>query len=361
MAMKNSHSNQSYIQRKHTRKIKVGDIFIGGDSPITIQSMTNTKTSDISATVKQIIKLQDAGCDLIRVAIPDEESALAIRQIKKEIDIPLVADIHFNYRLALLAIENGADKIRINPGNIGKEEKIRQVLEKANDFNIPIRIGVNAGSLEKDLLDKYGNPCADAMVESALRHAELCERFNFTNIIVSLKSSDVLMMIEANEKFSAQTDYPLHLGVTEAGTKDAGITKSAIGIGTLLKEGIGDTIRVSLTADPVEEIKAGINILKALKLKRQGVTLISCPTCGRLEYNLFDIIDEFEKRTEHIKKPITVAIMGCIVNGPGEAKEADIGIAGGKKKVVLFKKGKIVKTIPEAEVVDILVEEIENF
>lgn len=356
----NSHFTLHKIPRRKTRKIKIGNIYIGGDTPITIQSMTNTKTTDISATVKQILQLQDAGCDIIRVAVPDEKAAEAIKELKKEIEIPLVADIHFNHKLALKSIENGADKIRINPGNICKEEKIRQVLEKANEFQVPIRIGVNAGSLEKDLIEKYGQPCADGMVESAMRHIELCEKYSFSNVVVALKSSDVRMMIEANQKFAALTDYPLHLGVTEAGTKDMGITKSAIGIGTLLHQGIGDTIRVSLTAPPIEEIKAGLNILKALKLKRQGITLISCPTCGRLEYNLFEIIQEFEKRTEHIKKPVTVAIMGCVVNGPGEAREADIGVAGGKEKVVLFRKGEIVATIPQDKVIDILLNEIEN-
>ncbi len=360
MDEKKSQFHNTQLKRRFSRTVKIGDIAIGGASPITIQSMTNTKTTNILATVQQIHRLEEAGCDIVRVAVPNEEAAQAISQIKKEIHIPLVADIHFNHRLALLAIENGADKIRINPGNIGSEEKIRQVLDKANEQEIPIRIGVNAGSLEKDLIEKYGQPCAEAMVESALRHLELCEKYHFSNIIVALKASDVGMMIEANQKFAALTDIPLHLGVTEAGTKDTGLVKSAIGIGSLLYQGIGDTIRVSLTADPVEEIFAGLNILKALKLKRHGITLISCPTCGRLEYDLFKIIDEFQEKTEKIKKPVTVAIMGCVVNGPGEAREADIGIAGGKGKVVLFKKGKIIKTIPESQVIEILLREIED-
>ncbi|OQX85699.1 4-hydroxy-3-methylbut-2-en-1-yl diphosphate synthase [candidate division KSB1 bacterium 4484_87] len=358
MDAENYHFENHYPKRRISREIKIGNIATGGSSPITIQSMTNTKTSDVSATVRQIYQLEEAGCDIVRVAVPDEKAAQAIADIKSQIHIPLVADIHFNHKLALQSIEAGADKIRINPGNIGSAWKIREVLDSANEHSIPIRIGVNAGSLEKDLVDKYGQPCADAMVESAMRHVALCEKYNFSNIIVALKASDVLMMIEANQKFAALTDYPLHLGVTEAGTKDTGLVKSAIGIGTLLHQGIGDTLRVSLTADPVEEIKAGLNILKALKLKRHGITLISCPTCGRLEYDLFKIIEEFEARTEHVKKPVTVAIMGCVVNGPGEAREADIGIAGGKGKVVLFKKGKVIKTIPESQVIDILLEEI---
>ncbi|NOZ61587.1 MAG: flavodoxin-dependent (E)-4-hydroxy-3-methylbut-2-enyl-diphosphate synthase [Calditrichaeota bacterium] len=360
MDAKNSQSETFHIKRRISREVKIGNIAIGGNSPITIQSMTNTKTTDVAATVRQIFQLEEAGCDIVRVAVPNEKAAQAIAGIKSQIHIPLVADIHFNYKLALQSIASGADKIRINPGNIGSEEKIRQVLDKANEHSIPMRIGVNAGSLEKDLIDKYSQPCADAMVESAMRHVELCEKYNFSNVIVALKASDVLMMIEANQKFAALTDYPLHLGVTEAGTKDIGLVKSAIGIGTLLRQGIGDTIRVSLTANPVEEIKAGLNILKALKLKRRGITLISCPTCGRLEYDLFKIIDEFEAKTEHIKKPVTVAIMGCVVNGPGEAREADIGIAGGKGKVVLFKKGQVIKTIPESKVIEVLLEEIEK-
>ena len=349
------------IKRRFTREIPLGELKIGGNSPITIQSMSNTKTSDISATVSQIYRLEEAGCDIIRVAIPDEASARALSSIKKKIHIPLVADIHFNHRLALLALDSGADKIRINPGNIGDREKVRQILEKAKANNIPIRIGVNSGSIEKDILEKYSHPCASALVESAMRHVKICEECGFQNLVVALKSSDVRMMIEANIKFSELTDYPLHLGVTEAGTKEMGLVKSAIGIGSLLAQGIGDTIRVSLTADPIEEVKAGINILKALKLKHQGITIISCPTCGRLEYDLFRIINEIEDKVSHIKVPITVAIMGCVVNGPGEAKEADIGIAGGKGKAILFKKGKIIKTIKEHEIVSTLLEEIEKF
>lgn len=352
---------QQPLERRPSRQIKIGSTFIGGQSPITVQSMTNTKTADIDATVAQIRKLEDAGCDIIRVAVPDKESALAISSIKKQISIPLVADIHFDYKLALLAINAGADKIRINPGNIGNENKIKQILFNANDQGIPIRIGVNSGSIEKDLLKKYGHPCAEAMVESTLRHIGIFEKYSFTNLVLALKSSDVKMMIRANEIIGEKTDFPLHLGVTEAGTTQAGLIKSAIGIGSLLERGIGDTIRVSLTADPIEEIYAGINILKALGLKKHGLNIISCPTCGRLNYDMFKVIDEIEKYLANIKKPLTVAIMGCVVNGPGEASEADIGIAGGKGKAVLFKKGKVIRTIKEDEITEVLLKEIDKF
>ena len=346
--------------RRLSREVQIGNVKIGGDSPVTIQSMTNTKTTDVTATIKQIIELEKAGCDIVRVAVPNEQAASSLSSIIKQIHIPIVADIHFNHKLALMAIDAGVDKIRINPGNIGSKEKIKTVLEKAKEKNIPIRIGINTGSLEKDLLEKYGQPCAQAMVESAMRHIHICEEFYFTDLIIALKSSDVQMMIDANRLIAEKTDYPLHLGVTEAGTIETGLVRSAIGIGTLLEQGIGDTIRVSLTANPVEEIKAGINILKTLKLKHHGVTIISCPTCGRLEYDMFNIVEQVEKRVAFFKRPVTVAIMGCVVNGPGEAKEADIGIAGGKGKVVLFKKGKILKTLNENEVVDFLLSEIKK-
>ncbi len=357
---KNENFPNPQQKRKKTKTIQVGDIKIGGVSPITVQSMTNTKTTDIDATVSQIHELEKAGCDIIRVAVPNEEAAAALSPIKIQVNIPLVADIHFQHRLALKAIDAGVDKIRINPGNIGDKKKIEQVLQKAMDKNIPIRIGVNAGSLERDLLEKYEKPCAQALVESALRHVHICEEFNFMNLIIALKASDVQMMIDANRLLSKEVDYPLHLGVTEAGSKEVGLVRSAIGIGTLLEQGIGDTIRVSLTANPVEEVKAGINILKTLKLKHQGVTIISCPTCGRLEYNMFRVVDEIEKRVANRKKPITIAIMGCVVNGPGEAREADIGIAGGKGKVVLFKKGKVLKTVKEEKIIEVLMSEINN-
>jgi (E)-4-hydroxy-3-methylbut-2-enyl-diphosphate synthase len=360
----NSETNNNFFNDQHKRKktkiIEVGDIKIGGDSPITVQSMTNTKTTDIDATVSQIHELEKAGCDIVRVAVPNEEAASVLSSIKNQINIPLVADIHFQHGLALKAIDAGVDKIRINPGNIGDKKKIQQVLHKAMDNNIPVRIGVNSGSLERDLLEKYEKPCAQALVESALRHVRICEDFKFTDLIIALKASDVRMMIDANRLLSKEVDYPLHLGVTEAGSKEIGLVKSAIGIGTLLEQGIGDTIRVSLTANPVEEVKAGINILKTLSLKQQGVTIISCPTCGRLEYNMFSVVDEIEKRVALHKKPITIAIMGCVVNGPGEAREADIGIAGGKGKVVLFKKGKVLKTVKEERIVEVLMSEINN-
>lgn len=357
----NANVTNTLIKRRPSRIIYVANVAIGGASPITIQSMTNTKTNDIKKTVAQIQQLEQAGCDIVRVAVPDQAAALAISGIKNRIKIPLVADIHFNHELALMAIKSGADKIRINPGNIGGEEKIKQIIDLAAEKNIPIRIGVNSGSIEKELLEKYGQPCAEAMVESTLRHVRIFEKYNFFNLVIALKSSDVGMMIEANQKIAALINYPLHLGVTEAGTREMGLVKSAIGIGALLQQGIGDTIRVSLTAEPVEEIKAGINILKTLKLKHHGVTIISCPTCGRLDYDLLGIVDQIETRTANIKKPITVAIMGCVVNGPGEAREADLGIAGGKGKAVLFKKGKVVKTYPEKNIVEILMTEIEKF
>ncbi|MDW7681212.1 MAG: flavodoxin-dependent (E)-4-hydroxy-3-methylbut-2-enyl-diphosphate synthase [bacterium] len=346
--------------RRRSRPVKVGNVTIGGDSPISIQSMTNTKTTDVQATVDQIHQLEQAGCDIVRVAVPNATAARALAGIKKQINIPLVADIHFDYKLALISIDAGADKIRINPGNIGSFDKIKQVLSRAQQSNIPVRIGVNAGSIEKNLIDKYGQPCVPALVESVMQHVQICERLDFRNLIIAVKASDVRMMIDANQEIAALTDYPLHLGVTEAGTPAMGIIKSAIGIGTLLAQGIGDTIRVSLTAPPIEEVEAGINLLKALKLKHHGVTIISCPTCGRLEYDLFRIVSQIEKRVAKIKTPLTIAIMGCVVNGPGEAKEADIGIAGGKGKAVLFKKGTIIATYPEDQIADILMKEIES-
>jgi (E)-4-hydroxy-3-methylbut-2-enyl-diphosphate synthase len=322
--------------RRYSRKIRVGKIAIGGDAPISVQSMTKTRTNDIDATVTQIHCLKQAGCEIIRVAVPDEFAARAIPSIKNQIDIPLVADVHFDCQLAILSIEAGADKIRINPGNIGRSIQIRRILTKAKDHNIPIRIGINAGSLEKKLLKKYGGPSAAALVESAMRHIEICEKFGFDNLVVSLKSSDVHLMIDAYRLIATKIDYPLHLGVTEAGPERIGLIKSAIGIGTLLKEGIGDTIRVSLTADPVKEVQAGIDILQSLNLKNDRVHIISCPTCGRMEVDLCNIVKEIEEKTSNLKRTIKVAIMGCRVNGPGEAREADIGIACGRKRVVFF-------------------------
>jgi len=334
---------------------------IGGDAPISVQSMTRTRTSDIDATVAQIIQLKEAGCDIVRVAVPDAASARALSSIKDQIRIPLVADIHFDYRLAILAIESGADKIRINPGNLGDRNKIKSVVTKAKDKNIPIRIGVNAGSLERELLQKYGHPCAEALTASALRQLRICEQFQFDNLIVSLKSSDVNMMIDAYRLIAPKIDYPLHLGVTEAGAATPGIIKSAIGIGTLLKEGIGDTLRVSLTADPVKEVQAGLDILRALNLRHKGISIISCPGCGRTQGDLLKIVTEVEKGTAPLKKPITIAIMGCVVNGPGEASEAELGVVLGAKKAILFKNGKKIGTIDNNSITDELIKQATEF
>jgi len=348
------------IERKKTRKIRIGDIYIGGDAPVAVQSMTNTDTRDVSATVDQIKRLEEAGCDIVRVAVPDSEAAEALKRIRKSIRIPLVADIHFDYRLALASIENGADKIRINPGNIGGTEKVRKVVEAAKARGIPIRIGVNSGSLEKHILSKYGAATPQAMADSAMGHVRMLEDLGFHDIVISLKASNVPVTIESYRLMSAMTDYPLHIGVTEAGTLFSGMVKSAAGIGCLLAEGIGDTLRVSLTGDPVEEVRVGIEILKALDLRRTGVELISCPTCGRTRIDLVKIANEVEKRLAGCSKPIKVAVMGCAVNGPGEAREADIGIAGGVGEALLFKKGRIIRKIPQERIVDELLEEIER-
>ena len=348
------------IERKKTRKIRIGDVYIGGDAPVAVQSMTNTDTRDVSATVDQIKRLEEAGCDIVRVAVPDSEAAEALKRIRKSIRIPLVADIHFDYRLALASIENGADKIRINPGNIGGTEKVRKVVEAAKARGIPIRIGVNSGSLEKHILAKYGAATPQAMADSAMGHVRMLEDLGFHDIVISLKASNVPVTIESYRLMSAMTDYPLHIGVTEAGTLFSGMVKSAAGIGCLLAEGIGDTLRVSLTGDPVEEVRVGIEILKALDLRRTGVELISCPTCGRTRIDLIKIANEVEKRLAGCSKPIKVAVMGCAVNGPGEAREADIGIAGGVGEALLFKKGRIIRKIPQERIVDELLEEIER-
>lgn len=333
-----------------SRVVKVGNLLIGGGNPIVIQSMTNTTTSDVEATVNQIKKLEAAGCQMVRMTINNEEAAKAIGEIKKRVDVPLCADIHFDYKLALLAIENGIDKLRINPGNIGSDENIKAVVEKAKEKNIPIRIGVNSGSIEKHILEKYGKPTADGMVESAMYHINLLEKNGFNDIVVSLKASNVKMMVEAYRKISKLVDYPLHLGVTEAGTAFQGTVKSAIGIGTLLVDGIGDTIRVSLTEDPVEEIKVAKEILKVLGLIEAGVEIVSCPTCGRTEIDLIGLAKKVEKEFENENRKIKIAVMGCVVNGPGEAREADYGVAGGKGVGVLFKKGQIVKKVDESEI-----------
>lgn len=345
---------------RESKIIKVGNLTIGGGSEIIIQSMTNTPTADVEKTVTQIKKLQDEGCQLVRVTVNTEEAAKKIKEIKEQIDIPLVADIHFDYRLAILAMENGIDKLRINPGNIGSDEKVELVVKKAIEKKVPIRIGVNSGSLEKGILEKYGKPTADGMVESALYHMRLLERFGFTDIVISLKSSNVKMMIEAYRKLSKLCNYPLHLGVTEAGTAFQGTVKSAIGIGALLIDGIGDTIRVSLTEDPVEEIKVAKEILKVLGLREVGVEIISCPTCGRTEIDLIGLAHQVEKEFEKMDKKIKIAVMGCVVNGPGEAKEADYGVAGGKGVGVLFKKGKIVKQVGEKDILKELKKMIED-
>lgn len=333
-----------------SRVVKVGNLLIGGGNPIVIQSMTNTTTSDVEATVNQIKKLEAAGCQMVRMTINNEEAAKAIGEIKKRVDVPLCADIHFDYKLALLAIENGIDKLRINPGNIGSDENIKAVVEKAKEKNIPIRIGVNSGSIEKHILEKYGKPTADGMVESAMYHINLLEKNGFNDIVVSLKASNVKMMVEAYRKISKLVDYPLHLGVTEAGTAFQGTVKSVIGIGALLVDGIGDTIRVSLTEDPVEEIKVAKEILKVLGLIEAGVEIVSCPTCGRTEIDLIGLAKKVEKEFENENRKIKIAVMGCVVNGPGEAREADYGVAGGKGVGVLFKKGQIVKKVDESEI-----------
>lgn len=347
------------IQRKLTKKVQVGDIFIGGDEPISIQSMTNTDTRNTEATVGQIKKLEEAGCEIVRVAIPDMEAAEKVHLIKQKIKIPLVCDIHFDYKLALECIKNGADKIRINPGNIGDIDRVKKVVNSAKERNIPIRIGVNSGSIEKDLLQKYG-VSSTALVQSALKNVHILENLNFENIIISLKASDVPLTIESYKEISEACDYPLHVGITEAGTISSGTIKSSVGIGSILSQGIGDTIRVSLTGDPVDEIGVGIHILKSLGLRKQGVELVSCPTCGRTEIDLIRIANEIETKLNKIDKPIKVAVMGCAVNGPGEAREADIGIAGGKGFAVLFKKGEIVRRIEECDIVVELMKEIEG-
>ncbi|MFT5871601.1 MAG: (E)-4-hydroxy-3-methylbut-2-enyl-diphosphate synthase [Clostridium sp.] len=348
------------MKLKETRKIKIGNIYIGGDSLVTVQSMTSTDTRDVEATVNQILQLEKAGCDIVRCAVPDMLAAEAIKDIVKRIHMPLVADIHFDYRLALKSIENGISKLRINPGNIGSTDKIKLVADAAKVKGIPIRIGVNSGSLEKDILQKYGHVCAQALVESALRHVEILESLDFYDIVISIKSSDVVMMIESYKLISSKVDYPLHLGVTEAGTTWRGTIKSSVGIGALLSCGIGDTIRVSLTGEVVDEVKVGIEILKSLGYREDGVKFVSCPTCGRTQINLIKIANEVEKRLEFCKKNIKIAIMGCVVNGPGEAREADIGIAGGNGVGLIFKKGEIIKTVKEEDLVEELLREIEK-
>lgn len=348
------------LKRKITRKVKVGSVYVGGDSNISIQSMTNTDTRDAKKTLEQIKELYVAGCEIIRCAVPDMKSADSLKEICENSPIPVVADIHFDYRLALKAIENGVSALRINPGNIGTVERVKSVVEAAKTRNIPIRIGVNSGSLEKHILERDGKPTANGLVESALTHVKILEELDFFDIVISIKSSDVPMMIEAYRLMSEKCNYPLHLGVTESGTVFRGTIKSTLGIGTLLAEGIGDTIRVSLTSDPVEEIKVAKEILKSLGLRKGGIEFVSCPTCGRTQINLIKIAEEVEKRLETCKKDIKVAVMGCVVNGPGEAREADIGIAGGNGEGLIFKKGQIVKKVKEDQLVEELIKEINN-
>ncbi|ADI26066.1 MULTISPECIES: flavodoxin-dependent (E)-4-hydroxy-3-methylbut-2-enyl-diphosphate synthase [unclassified Geobacillus] len=348
------------IHRSKTRPVRVGPLTIGGSNEVIIQSMTTTKTHDVEATVAQIHRLEEAGCQIVRVACPDERAAEAIPEIKKRINIPLVADIHFDYKLALKAIEGGVDKIRINPGNIGRREKVEAVVKAAKERGVPIRIGVNAGSLEKRILEKYGYPTADGMVESALYHIRILEELDFHDIIVSLKASDVRLAIEAYEKAARTFDYPLHVGITEAGTLFSGTIKSAVGLGAILSKGIGNTIRVSLSADPVEEVKVAREILKTFGLASNAATLISCPTCGRIEIDLISIANEIEDYIAKIQAPIKVAVLGCAVNGPGEAREADIGIAGARGEGLLFRHGKIVRKVPEEQMVEELKKEIDK-
>ena len=341
--------------REHTREIKIGDRVIGGGNPILIQSMCNTKTADTEATIAQILRLEQAGCEIIRVAVPTMEDALAIRKIKKNIHIPLVADIHFDYRLAIAAIENGADKIRINPGNIGANERVLAVVEKAKEYNVPIRIGVNSGSLEKPLIEKYGGVTAEGIVESALDKVRMVEEMGYENLVISIKSSDVMMCVKAHELIAEQTDYPLHVGITEAGTLTSGNIKSSVGLGIILNQGIGDTIRVSLTGDPVEEIKSAKLILRTLGLRKGGIEVVSCPTCGRTRIDLIGLANRVENMvTEFDDLDIKVAVMGCVVNGPGEAREADLGIAGGVGEGLLIRKGEIIRKLPEGELLEAL-------
>lgn len=345
--------------RRKSRAVKIGDLYIGGGRPIVVQSMCSTDTRDVEATVSQIQAMQSAGCELVRVAVIDQQAALAIKQIKSRIQVPLVADIHFDYKLALQSLESGADGLRINPGNIGDSEKVKTVVTACKAKETPIRIGVNAGSLDKRLLQKYGKPCPEAMVESAMENIKILEDMDFREIKISLKSSSVLQSIEAYRLMAMQVDYPLHIGITEAGTKDRALIKSALGLGILLYEGIGDTIRVSLTGDPVDEVWAAYELLRNLGLRERGVELISCPTCGRCEIDMIPLAETVDKAVREIAEPLKVAVMGCVVNGPGEAREADVGIAGGRGQGLLFRHGEIIKKIPETDLLSELLQEIE--
>ncbi len=346
--------------RRNSKQVKVGNLLIGGGAPVSVQSMLNKPASDIQASVKQAIELEKAGCQIIRSAVPDKDAVKLISALKENVSIPVVADIHFDYRLAIECANAGVDKIRINPGNIGADDRVKAVADICKQKNIPIRIGVNSGSVEKEILAKYGAPTPEALVESAMYHASLLNKFDFDDIVISIKSSDVENMVNAYTLASERCDYPLHLGVTEAGTHRMGVVKSSIGIGSLLLKGIGDTIRVSLTDDPVKEIAAGYDILKALGLKKNAVQIVACPTCGRTKIDLIGLANQVESALENCEKPIKVAVMGCIVNGPGEAKEADIGVAGGDGCGMLFKKGEILRKVPEEEIVQALLEEIDK-
>ncbi|MBA4311544.1 MAG: 4-hydroxy-3-methylbut-2-en-1-yl diphosphate synthase [Chlorobiaceae bacterium] len=355
------HASYKVGIRRSTRQVNVGGVLVGGNAPISVQTMTKSKTSDVAATVAQIKQSAIAGCDIIRVTVNDEPAADAIAEIVKQSPIPVVADIHFNHIFALKSIDANVAKVRLNPGNIGSKDRIHQVLTAAKAKGIPIRIGVNSGSLEEDILEKHGYPTAEALFESAMRHVEICDEFNFRDVIISVKSTDVKLMIEAYRLIAQRTDIPLHLGVTEAGPTKIGTIKSAVGIGTLLAEGIGDTIRVSLTDDPVKEVEVGKEILRSLSLATRNVELIACPTCGRLEVDLFGIMKELEEKLSGVKKPIKIAVLGCVVNGPGEASEADIGIAAGKGVAILYRKGVVVRKIKEEEIVPAILEEVEKF
>ncbi len=346
--------------RERTHEVKIADVTIGGGHPIAIQSMTNTPTEDVAATVSQIHRLQEAGCEIIRCTVPTEEAARAIGEIKKQISIPLVADIHFDYRMAIAAIENGADKIRINPGNIGSAEKVRAVVDAASERNIPIRIGVNSGSLEKELIEKYSGVTAQGLVDSALMKAAMIEDMGYSNLVISIKSSDVMMCVRAHELIAGKTDHPLHVGITEAGTVNAGNIKSAIGLGLILDKGIGDTIRVSLTGDPVEEIRSARLILRTLGLRKGGIEIVSCPTCGRTKIDLIALAGKVEEMVRSYDLDIKLAVMGCAVNGPGEAREADLGIAGGKGEGLVMKKGEIIKKVPEDQLLQALKDELDK-
>ncbi|XCP87120.1 flavodoxin-dependent (E)-4-hydroxy-3-methylbut-2-enyl-diphosphate synthase [Roseburia hominis] len=346
------------MTREDTKVVQIGSVKIGGGNPVAIQSMTNTKTEDVEATVAQILVLEKVGCEIIRCAVPTMEAAAALKEIKKQIHIPLVADIHFDYRLAIAAIENGADKIRINPGNIGSEDRVRQVVEKAKEYGVPIRVGVNSGSLEKELLEKYGGVTAEGIVESALDKVHMIEKMGYDNLVVSIKSSDVLMCVRAHELIAKECPYPLHVGITESGTVLSGNIKSSVGLGIILHQGIGDTIRVSLTGDPLEEIKSAKLILRTLGLRKGGIEVVSCPTCGRTRIDLISLATKVENMVAQFPLDIKVAVMGCVVNGPGEAREADLGVAGGIGEGLLFKKGEIIRKVKEEELLEALREEL---